>query len=253
MAGPFDHPDAQRRFRVMSNLEELERALDYPWDKWTVFLYPRSGSWLSAATTAPPAFGVSRNRKDNRGASPRGLPCTGQPGCQSAPNHILRHSVQRPENQTSPPDQQRTASGRACGSPRHERDCAAALRTELRPPQIAPRETIQKVLAEAAGAVEGHKFSLASLPPIIRRRWETTGSSRHSTFAFVAPPFEHSWPMLRLSLAMRLVLRRRRREAGPHLLRRRARGGKQGTGYHVSHNPLLRQSHGSSKRRHRSV
>src|ERR1035438_2993789 len=30
---PFEHPDAQRRFRAMSNLEELERALNYPWDK----------------------------------------------------------------------------------------------------------------------------------------------------------------------------------------------------------------------------
>jgi superfamily I DNA/RNA helicase/mRNA-degrading endonuclease RelE of RelBE toxin-antitoxin system len=37
---PFAHPDAQRRFRVMRNAEELERALDYPWDKWTVFLHP---------------------------------------------------------------------------------------------------------------------------------------------------------------------------------------------------------------------
>lgn len=37
---PFKHPDAQRRFRVMSNLEELERALDSPWDKWTIFLHP---------------------------------------------------------------------------------------------------------------------------------------------------------------------------------------------------------------------
>lgn len=37
---PFDHPDAQRRFRVVANLEELERALDYPWEKWTVFLHP---------------------------------------------------------------------------------------------------------------------------------------------------------------------------------------------------------------------
>lgn len=39
-ADPFEHPDAQRRFRVMTNVEELERALDYPWDKWTVFLHP---------------------------------------------------------------------------------------------------------------------------------------------------------------------------------------------------------------------
>ena len=37
---PFEHPDAQRRFRTMSNAEELERALEYPWDKWTVFLHP---------------------------------------------------------------------------------------------------------------------------------------------------------------------------------------------------------------------
>ena len=37
---PFAHPDAQRRFRVMANVEELERALEYAWEKWTVFLHP---------------------------------------------------------------------------------------------------------------------------------------------------------------------------------------------------------------------
>lgn len=37
---PFEHPDALRRFRVMSNVEELARALDYPWERWTVFLHP---------------------------------------------------------------------------------------------------------------------------------------------------------------------------------------------------------------------
>jgi len=40
VANPFEHPDALRRFRVMSNVEELARALDYPWDKWTLFLHP---------------------------------------------------------------------------------------------------------------------------------------------------------------------------------------------------------------------
>ena len=39
-ANPFAHPDAQRRFRVMNDVEELERALTYPWDKWTIFLHP---------------------------------------------------------------------------------------------------------------------------------------------------------------------------------------------------------------------
>ena len=39
-ADPYAHPDAQRRFRVMANQEELQRALEYPWEKWTVFLHP---------------------------------------------------------------------------------------------------------------------------------------------------------------------------------------------------------------------
>lgn len=37
---PFIHPDAQRRFWLVENMEELERALEYPWEKWTVFLHP---------------------------------------------------------------------------------------------------------------------------------------------------------------------------------------------------------------------
>ncbi|MYA35518.1 MAG: AAA family ATPase [Gammaproteobacteria bacterium] len=37
---PFEHPDAKRRFRVMANKDELERALDYPWEKWAIFLHP---------------------------------------------------------------------------------------------------------------------------------------------------------------------------------------------------------------------
>ena len=39
-ANPFDHPDAMRRFRVMNDAEELAQALEYPWDKWTIFLHP---------------------------------------------------------------------------------------------------------------------------------------------------------------------------------------------------------------------
>ena len=39
-ADPFSHPDALRRFRVMRNVEELAEALEYPWEKWTIFLHP---------------------------------------------------------------------------------------------------------------------------------------------------------------------------------------------------------------------
>ena len=33
----FAHPDAQRRFRVVQDSDALAVALDYPWEKWTVF------------------------------------------------------------------------------------------------------------------------------------------------------------------------------------------------------------------------
>lgn len=39
-ADPFAHPDVQRRFRVREDAEALARALEFPWEKWTVFLHP---------------------------------------------------------------------------------------------------------------------------------------------------------------------------------------------------------------------
>jgi hypothetical protein len=52
-ANPFDHPDAQRRFRVMTNVEELQRALDFPWEKWTVFLHPEQRQWVERDYAGP--------------------------------------------------------------------------------------------------------------------------------------------------------------------------------------------------------
>ena len=50
---PFDHPDAQRRFRVMANIEELSRALDFPWEKWTIFLHPEQRQLVERDYTGP--------------------------------------------------------------------------------------------------------------------------------------------------------------------------------------------------------
>ncbi len=52
-ADPFEHPDAQRRFRVMSNVEELERALEYPWEKWSVFLHPAQRELVKGDYSGP--------------------------------------------------------------------------------------------------------------------------------------------------------------------------------------------------------
>src|SRR5882724_6223294 len=52
-ADPFAHPDAQRRFRVMNDFEELKRALEYPWEKWTVFLHPAQRQWVERDYSGP--------------------------------------------------------------------------------------------------------------------------------------------------------------------------------------------------------
>lgn len=52
-ADPFAHPDAQRRFRVLKDVEELQRALDAPWDKWAVFLHPAQAALVERSTSGP--------------------------------------------------------------------------------------------------------------------------------------------------------------------------------------------------------
>jgi len=39
-ADPFAHPDTLRRVQTITSEEELRLALDFPWDKWSVFLHP---------------------------------------------------------------------------------------------------------------------------------------------------------------------------------------------------------------------
>ena len=53
LTNPFDHPDAQRRFRVMGNIDELKAALEYPWEKWTVFLHPEQREWVNRSYSGP--------------------------------------------------------------------------------------------------------------------------------------------------------------------------------------------------------
>jgi superfamily I DNA/RNA helicase/mRNA-degrading endonuclease RelE of RelBE toxin-antitoxin system len=50
---PFSHPDAQRRFRLIHSQEELERALDFPWEKWIVFLHPEQRKLVERAYNGP--------------------------------------------------------------------------------------------------------------------------------------------------------------------------------------------------------
>jgi hypothetical protein len=52
-ANSFQHPDAQRRFRIINNVQELERALEFPWDKWAIFLHPSQRQFVEAQFNGP--------------------------------------------------------------------------------------------------------------------------------------------------------------------------------------------------------
>ena len=50
---PFDHPDSSRRFRVVEDANELTTALDYPWEKWAVFLHPAQNNLVKREFNGP--------------------------------------------------------------------------------------------------------------------------------------------------------------------------------------------------------
>jgi superfamily I DNA/RNA helicase/mRNA-degrading endonuclease RelE of RelBE toxin-antitoxin system len=50
---PFEHPDARRRFRVVTDVDELAQALEYPWERWIVFLHPAQRSLVERGFGGP--------------------------------------------------------------------------------------------------------------------------------------------------------------------------------------------------------
>jgi hypothetical protein len=52
-ADPFAHPDAQRRFRSVDNIDELRAALEQPFEKWAVFLHPAQRALVERDWSGP--------------------------------------------------------------------------------------------------------------------------------------------------------------------------------------------------------
>jgi superfamily I DNA/RNA helicase len=50
---PYVHPDAQRRIHLVSDEDELRQALDYPWDRWGVFLHPSQRAIVDRQFSGP--------------------------------------------------------------------------------------------------------------------------------------------------------------------------------------------------------
>lgn len=52
-ADPFDHPDTQRRFRLLEDAEELRAALDAPFERWAIFLHPTQRGLVARRFNGP--------------------------------------------------------------------------------------------------------------------------------------------------------------------------------------------------------
>src|ERR1700730_3668942 len=159
-ADPFQHPDAQRRFRVMSNVEELERALDFPWDKWTVFLHPAQRTLVERDYSGPSRVAGSAGTGKTIVAlhravflvranpATRVLLTTFSDTLANALRTKLRRLI---SNEPRLGERLEVHSMNAIGRRLYE--------VNLGHPKIASRDVLRELLGEAAGAVEGHKFS----------------------------------------------------------------------------------------------
>ncbi|SRR6266496_3972370 len=159
-SNPFDHPDAQRRFRMMANVEELERALDFPWDKWTVFLHPEQRQWVERDYTGPARVSGSAGTGKTIVALHRAVfLARSHPDARvllttfsEALANALRTQIRRlVSNEPRLAERIDVHAIEAIGTRLYRSHFGAA--------NLATREVIRDLLREASQEVAGHKFS----------------------------------------------------------------------------------------------
>jgi len=160
-ANPFDHPDAQRRFRVMTNVTELQTALDYPWEKWTVFLHPEQRQWVERDYTGPARVSGSAGTGKTIVALHRAVYLARiNPDCRvllttfsdtlaSALHTKLKRLVGSEPRLAERID---VVSLNAIGQ--------RLYKAQHGPVTLASNDAVRHMLSDAAKAVAGHKFSL---------------------------------------------------------------------------------------------
>lgn len=168
-ADPFEHPDAQRRFRVMHNVAELERALAYPWEKWTIFLHPAQRQLVERDYGGPARVAGSAGTgktivalhravflaRTNPGA--RVLLATFSEALANALRTKLRRLI---SHEPRLGERLEVHDINAIGLRLYALHCGR--------PQIVSRDKVRALLAEAAREVPGQKFSL----PFLLAEWE---------------------------------------------------------------------------------
>jgi len=166
---PFAHPDAQRRFRVMSNIEELERALEYPWDKWTVFLHPAQQEIVERHYSGPARVSGSAGTGKTIVALHRAVFLA-----RANPDaRVLLTTFSDPLANALRTKLRRLISNEPRLAERLEVHSIEAIGRRLFQPhlgatRVASPDEVSALIKEAAGEVPGHKFSQSFL----RTEWE---------------------------------------------------------------------------------
>lgn len=166
---PFEHPDAQRRFRTIDNRDELERALDFPWEKWAVFLHPEQRSIVGGTYSGPARVAGSAGTGKTVVALHRAVHLL-----KTHPNErVLLTTFSRPLARLLREKLRILLSSRPRQAERidvYALDAVAErlYRINIEPPRIATHADIEEALAAATAQHEEHGFSDA----FVRAEWE---------------------------------------------------------------------------------
>ena len=169
VADPFDHPDAQRRFRVMQDSEELKLALDYPWEKWTIFLHPDQRQIVEGDYSGPARVSGSAGTGKTIVALHRAVHLA-----RSHPDaRVLLTTFSDTLAKALTTKLRRLISSEPRLGERVEVQALNGMGRRLYglafgQPRIATREEICTLLAEAAAEVDEHRFS----PLFLLTEWE---------------------------------------------------------------------------------
>jgi mRNA-degrading endonuclease RelE of RelBE toxin-antitoxin system len=159
-ATPFEHPDALRRFRVMGNIEELQRALDFPWEKWTVFLHPDQRDMVERDYSGPARVSGSAGTGKTIVALHRAAHLA-----RAHPNaRVLLTTFSDTLANALRTKLRRLLSSEPRLAERVDVYSLNAIglrlyKAHVGPATIADRKIISDLIREAANAVGGHKFS----------------------------------------------------------------------------------------------
>ena len=160
-ASPFEHPDAQRRFRVMANIEELQRALEFPWEKWTVFLHPEQRQWVERDYSGPARVSGSAGTGKTIVALHRAAHLA-----RTNPNaRILLTTFSDTLASALQTKLKRLLSNEPRLGERIDVHSLSALglrlyKLHVGPAALCDRPTLLDLIKEAATTIPGHKFSL---------------------------------------------------------------------------------------------